>query len=248
MNPIGQAVASAWRRINARELVMLFVIAVFAVAFFIERGRPQPVPVKVAPFDSTDVKKAIADYQRVLSEKNTLLETILQLRAQVQATGGASWKPPVSPLSHDTVFIVQERPAKGDTNPPPAYTIHLYRQDMAFAVFATGGKVTVATLNPYYQATGQPYVKTYEFPRGGRDFQFASAEPSGPEALDGIKFDDVRRPVSYEGVWIGGGALLPRQFYGSMSVVFEFYERVQIVPMASTLPAVGVEVRYKLFQ
>ena len=54
--------------------------------------------------------------------------------------------------------------------------------------------------------------------------------------------------MSWRSVWIGGGALLPRQFYGSMSVVFEFYQRVQIVPMASTLPAVGVEVRYKLFQ
>jgi hypothetical protein len=190
----------------------------------------------------------MADYQNVLAQKNTLLETILQLRAQVQATGGAAWKPPVSPLSHDTVFVVQERPAKGDTAPPPAYTIHVYRQDLAFAVFASGGKVTVATINPYQQATGQPYVKTYEFPRAGRDFQFASAEPSGPEALDGIKFDDVRRPVSYEGVWLGAGALLPRQFYGSMSVVFEFYERVQVVPMASTLPAVGIELRYKLFQ
>ena len=246
MNAIWQGIKGMFAKVTMREWVMLFALAVFAVAFFVERGKPAPRPVTVAVTDSAAVKQAIADYQRVLSEKRTLLETILRLKAQVQASGGAVWNPPVSPLAHDTVFIVQE--ATKDSTPGPAYTVHVYRQDMAFAVFAKGGTVTIATLNPYYQATGQPYVKTYEFPRGGRDFQFASAEPTSPQALDGIKFDDVRRPVSYEGVWIGAGAMLPRQFYGSMAVVFEFYERVQVVPMATTLPAVGIELRYKLFQ
>lgn len=252
MNPTiqkaGEAVKGLFSRVTMREWVVLFALAVFAIAFFVERGKPRPEPATQAQTDSTEIKKLIGDYNTILSEKRTLLETILRLKSEAKPTGGAAWKPPTSPLAHDTVFVIQPPQAAGDSVKPPAYQVHLYREDMVFAVFAQGGIITIATINPYYQTFGQPYVKSYEFQREGRDFQFAVTEPSGPLALDGVKLNYVRRLASFEGVWIGGGAMFPRQFYGSMAVVFEFYERLQVVPMATTLPAVGIEVRYKLFE
>lgn len=184
------------------------------------------------------IAEAIKERDEALTEVGWLKR---QLKlAQIQKpSGGAVSNPTTSPVTEIPAPVSKDSVVKVPV---------LYPYDYPLMMTATKSKITFLTINPYLRYYGKPYTKLYEYERTTSDFEFALVPSVSPNNLEGIVLKANERFFSFDGITAGAGAMFPKNFYALLEMRFSMYERLHIDPRVTSIPEIGVELKYDIIK
>jgi hypothetical protein len=184
------------------------------------------------------VAKAIKERDEAL-KKVGWLEKQLKLTQVQTPSGGAVSNPSTSPVTEIPAPVSKDSVVKVPV---------LYPYDYPFSVTVGKNSITILTINPYLRYYNVPYTKLYEYDRTTSDFQFALTPSVSSSNLDGVVLKANQRFLSFDGITAGAGAMFPKNFYALLEMKFSMYERLHIDPRVTSIPEIGLELKYDIIK
>lgn len=227
-----------------------------AILFYFFWPKPDPpAPVTIATYDSAAVQDAVDRYKKTSDAKISFLKgTILGLEEKLEAKGGNTSRPSISPLTLTPINFDRIRQYNIGRFPntedmPRDSTVPIYNYDFIIGGWISSDELQFLTLNPFAELNGNNYIKTYLFDRPTSNFEFASTKNPTPGKLDGISIVANQTFMRFN-IYIGTGFKVPLNYYGTIEGRFTFYNVVEIVPYLKPSlfeqPQIGAELRLKL--
>jgi hypothetical protein len=208
------------------------VAHIFLPSKIVYVGKPYPVK------DSIAIDLALERTQKIAGDSiASLWDKISGLQKRIPPTGyyGTPGHDPYPPRefkinTKDSMLILNVMPSAIDA---------------PISLVVNKTSVTITTRNAWNFGRGEPYIKAYRWPRLARDFSFGLTETTDYGQLNGINLYFDRRWFEFDNFGILAGAEFPRRCYVGVDARFIFWEKLEISPRLTSVPALAIEGRWR---
>ena len=248
-NKIVESVKTTARSLFNTPTLIIIIITVALTYFLLPSKETISYKDKVVVKpDEAKIASLIRDYEKKLTDQQSWYEKLLGQKKPSKPPTGTVGKPDKPPIEEVVLPPIGDSTLPSDTIDNQPTQEYAYPYDLALSIDVTQSEINILTMNPYLQKLNKNYVKSYKFPRDEEDFTYIATTSFDENALDGANITFSQRAFVFDGVFIGGGTGIPRQWYLSLDAEFTIYKKLKLIPKITTSPFIGIDVRYRLFK